>query len=95
MSAYPKSGHEGGWLACPLWAKSGLTHAREERRYSITSSAMLSRPDDRVRPSTLAVLRFDRRLELSCLHDRPPITDTKTDSWRVRFRPEADSRTAT
>src|SRR6516164_9700544 len=42
----PKSGH------------SDILHCSIERRYSITSSAMLSSPDEGLRPSALAVLRL-------------------------------------
>jgi hypothetical protein len=44
--------------ARPLWARSGLPHRSKKASYSITSSAMLSSPDETVRPSVLAVLRL-------------------------------------
>src|SRR5215831_9618228 len=54
----PKSGHRSARRQCPLCAISGLPHRSKERPYSITASAMLSSPDETVRPSVLAVLRL-------------------------------------
>jgi hypothetical protein len=55
---YPESRHEAPAQYLTRWVKSRLMHCSKERRYSITSSAMLSSPDETVRPSVLAVLRL-------------------------------------
>ena len=47
------------WIApCPKSARKRLMHRSKQRRYSITSSAAISKPGGTVRPSSFAVLRF-------------------------------------
>ena len=59
MSALPPKADMCGALArCPLCAKSGLLHRSKQHRYSITSSAAISKPGGTVKPSAFAVLRL-------------------------------------
>jgi hypothetical protein len=50
------------WSA--MGTRSGLLHRSVQHRYSITSSAVISKPGGTVKPSAFAVLRFDDGFEL-------------------------------
>jgi hypothetical protein len=54
----PKADKRADVLGCPLCAISGLMHRSKDRRYSITSSAVICMISGIVRPSALAVLRL-------------------------------------
>jgi hypothetical protein len=54
----PKSGSSLMRPRCPKSARKRLMHRSKQRRYSITSSAAISKPGGTVRPSSFAVLRF-------------------------------------
>src|SRR5262245_46723794 len=54
----PESRHVQCNSACLLWAISGLTQRSKKDRYSMTSSAAISKPGGTVKPSAFAVLRL-------------------------------------
>ena len=54
----PESGHVQCKLKCLLRAISGLTQRSKNDRYSMTSSAAISKPGGTVKPSAFAVLRL-------------------------------------
>src|SRR4029077_8136448 len=58
VRSYPKSGHVQCTRACLLSAISGLTQRSKKDRYSMTSSAAISKPGGTVKPSAFAVLRL-------------------------------------
>ena len=53
-----ESGHVRRTRSCPVRAKSGLTQRSKKDRYSMTSSAAISKPGGTVKPSAFAVLRL-------------------------------------
>ena len=53
-----ESGHVQRNSSCRLWAISGLTQRSKKDRYSMTSSAAISKPGGTVKPSAFAVLRL-------------------------------------